>query len=136
MYRYVTVNNIKILSLAQKCLGEFISLATLNILMSSCRLFDNFCPILAKCTVFLQIFLEVTTIKSHGSPSSGSHAATCGQTDGLDIANRQFLQSCESKQKAMFQSQFLFFCFLSIILEHKCLDCGQQVSPQYPDQTA
>jgi len=33
------------------------------------------------------IFMIVPSIKFHGHPSSGSHADTCGKTNGHDEAN-------------------------------------------------
>ena len=43
---------------------------------------DIFCQILTKFGVFRHICVEVSSIRFHLNPSSGSRIATCGQTDG------------------------------------------------------
>jgi len=78
----VAVNNIKILSVAEKGFyGKFmlpIRIKHTLVFVSSVR---YFCLISVKCGVSWQILMKVPSIKFHRNKSSGSCTYTCGQSD-------------------------------------------------------
>ena len=80
---YATVNDIKQIKVAQKCLSDkFLSLTTLKhtwIFSYSVRCFCDFNQIWK----FSRDFHKSLNIRFHWNPSTGTRTDTCGQTDGL-----------------------------------------------------
>jgi len=57
----------------------------------------QFCAILTKCVVPLEIFLKILSIKFHTNPSSGSRADTSAKTDRHTETTKafsMFMQAC------------------------------------------
>jgi hypothetical protein len=48
-----------------------------------------------------QMFVWVHSIKFKLNPSNGSHAHTCGQTDGLEESNRLFSRLCKCAWRSL-----------------------------------
>jgi hypothetical protein len=113
------------------------------------------CQILIKLGFSRHIFEKCSNIKFHKTPSNGSRAVPCGQTDRHDEANSCFSQFFESAQKLyfyihrpsphrglLFATVHVFYIFLSTDTCHcpaprgsptaaVLLDCNSTTRPTY-----